>query len=87
MQLVNEENDAAVPGFDFGEDRFEAFFEFAAVFGARHQRAHVEREQRAVLETFGHVATNDALGETFGDGGFTDARFTDQNRIVLGLAG
>ena len=35
----------------------------------------------------GHVAFDDALGQTFHDGGLADARFADQGRVVLGAAG
>ncbi len=33
-----------------------------------------------------HFAVDDALGQAFGDGGFTHARLTDQHRVVLGAA-
>ena len=39
-----------------------------------------------VLQAFGHVAADDALGESFDDGGLADARFADQHRVVFGPA-
>jgi hypothetical protein len=40
-----------------------------------------------VAQALGHVAVDDALGETLDDGGLADAGFADQHRVVLGAAG
>ena len=69
---------------DFFEHRFQALFEFAAKFRARDQRAHVERDDSLVLQSFRHVAADNALRQTFDDRGLTDAGFADEHRIVLG---
>src|SRR3546814_1496691 len=58
----------------------------SAIFGARDQRPHVERQQAAVLQTVGDVAVDDAQREAFGDRGLADAGLADQHRIVLGPA-
>src|SRR5215469_1356746 len=84
MQLVNEQNDLAGGLLNLLENRLQPLFEFAAKFGARDQRAHVERYHAPVLEPLGNVAAHDALGEALDDRGLADARFADQNRIVLG---
>ena len=34
----------------------------------------------AVLQVFGHIATHNALRQTLGDGGFTNAGLTDEAR-------
>jgi hypothetical protein len=89
VELVDEEQDAALGGLHFGEHRLEAFLEFAAVFGAGDQRSHVdhvEREHGLVLEALGHVAAHDALGQALDDGGLAHARFADEHGVVLGLA-
>ena len=39
---------------------------------------------RLVLEPFGHVAADDALGQALDDGGLADAGLADQHRVVLG---
>ena len=39
VEFVDEKDDAAPGGFDLGEDSFEAFLEFAAVFGAGDEGA------------------------------------------------
>ena len=87
VQLVDKEDDLAFGRLDFLEDRFEALLEFAAELGSGDQRAHVERDDFLIFQTFGHVAADDALGEAFDDGGLADARLADEHRIVLGAAG
>ncbi len=62
----------------------EPFLELAAVLGPGDERPHVERDDLLVLQSFGHVAANDSLGESFDDGGLADAGFADQHRVVLG---
>ena len=39
---------------------------------------------RLVLQPFGHVAADDALGQALDDGRLADARLADQHRVVLG---
>ena len=68
------------------EHRLQALLELAAVLGAGDQRAHVEREDRLVLQPLGHVAAHDALGEPLDDRRLADAGVADQHRVVLGLA-
>ncbi len=86
VQLVDEADDFAVRFGDFLENGLQAVFEFAAELGARDHLAEVDRDQFLVAQLIGHVALENALRETFDDGGFTDARLADQHRIVLGAA-
>ena len=53
---------------------------------AGDQAAHIQRENGLVLQTVGHVALDDALGQALGDGGLAHARFADEHRVVLALA-
>ena len=85
VQLVDEENDAALGLPDLLEHRLQTLFKFAAVLRAGDQRAHIQRKDALVLQAFRHVALDDALGEAFGDGSLADAGFTDQHRVVLRL--
>ncbi len=87
MQLVDEEDDAAFARLHFLQHGLEAFLELAAELRAGEQRAHVEREDRLFLESLGHVAAQDALGEALDDRGLADARLADQDGVVLRLAG
>ena len=36
------------------------------------------------MQNVGHVAVDDALRQSFDDGGFADARLADQHGIILG---
>ena len=65
---------------------FQPFLKFAAEFRARNQRAHIQREQLAVLQAVGHVAAHDALRKSFGNRGFAHAGLADQHGIVLRFA-
>ena len=71
---------------DLAEHGLEAVLELAAVLGARHHRADVERDEPLALEALGHVAGDDALGQAFHDGRLADAGLADQHRVVLGAA-
>ena len=86
VQLVDEEDDAAVRALDLGEHRLQPLLELAAVLRAGEQRADVERPDAAVLQPFGHVAGDDALGEPLDDRGLADAGLADQHRVVLRAA-
>ena len=87
MQLINEQDDLALGGFDFLQHGFQPLLEFAAEFRARDQRAEVQREDGAILEVVRHIAADDTLGKPLGDGGLADAGLTDQAGIVLGFTG
>ncbi len=86
VNLVDEQEHPALALLDLVQHRLEALFELAAVLGAGEQRAHVEREDRSVLEPLGHVAAHDPLGEPLDDRRLADAGLADQHRVVLGLA-
>ena len=73
--------------FDFFQDGLEAVFEFAAIFRSGQHGAEIERDHALVLQHFGHVAGNDALGEAFDDGGLADAGLADEHRIIFRAAG
>ena len=86
VHLVDEQDDLAGRGGDFVQHRLQPLLEFAAIFRAGDQRAHVERQQLLVLQAFRHVAIDDAQRQAFDDGGLADAGFADQHGIVLGAA-
>ncbi len=82
MNFVNEQNGVGLvfERFQYGLD---AFLEVASVFGARDQGAEVQRVHDRILQHGGHLLLRNAPGQTFGDGGFSDSCFTNQQRIVL----
>ena len=86
MHFVDEKNDLAALGFNLRKDSLEAFFEFTTVFGARDECSHVQPKQALVLKTLGHVAIDDAQGQTLGDSRLADARFADKHGIVFRTA-
>ena len=85
MQLVDEE-DAPLALLERVDDRLEALFEIAAEFGAREERAHVEREDARRCERLGHLLFVDAQRDAFDDGRLADARVADEERVVLAAA-
>ncbi len=87
VHFVDEKHDLPLGGGDLVQHGLEALLELAAVFGARDQGAHVERQNLLVLQAFRHVAVDDAQGQTLDDGGLADAGFADQDGVVLGAAG
>ncbi len=86
VHLIDEENDPTLGLLNLVEHGFQPLLELAAEFRPGDQRAHVERHQLLVLQAFRHIAIDNAQGEAFHNGGFTDARLTNQDRIVLGPA-
>ncbi len=86
MQFVQEEHDRALRTCDVLENRFEALFELTTILGTGDQRAHVERNDALVFQTFGDVAAHDALREAFDDCGLADAGVADEHGIVFGAA-
>src|SRR5690606_34018129 len=86
VHLVDEQDDLALGGFHIVEYALQPLLELAAIFGARDQRAHIERQQAAIFQTVGDIAIDDAQREAFGDRGLADAGLAYQHRIVLGPA-
>ena len=86
MQLVDKENHVA-RGADFAHQVFEPLFKLAAKLGARHQRAHVQRNQPLADQRFRDGSGDHALRQPFGHGGLANAGLADQHGVVLGAAG
>ena len=87
MQLIDEQDDAALALLHLGQHRFQPLLKFAAELGAGHQSAHIQRKDGLILQVFRHVPGHNPQGQPFGDGGFADARLPDQAGVVLGFAG
>ena len=77
MNFIDEQNGIRIFHQLF-QHRFQALFEIAAIFRSRKQRAHVERIDLRFGEDVRHLAIDDTLGQTLGDGGLADTSFTDQ---------
>ena len=85
VDLVDE-HDRAGGLLDLLDDLLEALLEVTAIAGSGQQRAHVEGEDRAFAQHFGHVALDDALGKAFGNRRLADAGIADIERVVLRAA-
>ena len=86
VQFVNKQDDVAFLFRQIVQHAFQTLFKFTAVFRPGHQRAHIQRQYATAFQPFGHFAINDTLRQPFNDGGFTDARLTNQHRVVFGTA-
>ena len=86
VQFVDEGHDLALGSGDFLQDRLQTLLELTAVLGAGQHGAEVQRQHTLVLQSLGHVAAHDPLGEAFNDGGLADAGLTEEHGVVLGSA-
>ena len=84
VQLVDEENDLTFLFGEIIEYALQTLFKITAEFRTGDQSAHIERQDALVAQTLRHFAVDDTQREPFDDGGLTDARLTDQHRVVLG---
>ena len=82
MQFVDEEDHVAGV-VHLAEHGLEPLLELAAELRAGDQGAHVEGDQPAVFQAFGHVGVDDPQGQPLGDGRLAHARLADQHGIVL----
>src|SRR5450432_3533524 len=86
VQFVNEQNDLSGGILDLFQDGLKPVFELAPIFCAGQHGSEIEGDDTLVLESLGHVAGNDALGEAFDNGGLADSRLADQHRIIFRAA-
>jgi hypothetical protein len=68
------------------ENGLQPLLELAAVLRAGYERAHIERDDALVFQTFWNVTANDAARKSFDDRRLADTRLADEDRIVLGAA-
>ena len=87
VQLVDEQHQFVGVVAHLVENLRQSFLEFAAVFTARDQRPHVERDDSPVGECGGHISVDDALGQALDDRGFAHAGIPDEHGIVLPATG
>ncbi len=85
MELVDEQH-GVVGAPQLLDDLLESLLELAAVLGAGHEGADVEREDSLVQECLRDVPADDAMGQALRDGRLADTRLADERRVVLGPA-
>ena len=83
VDLVDEDEGAALVLRQLLQHRLQALLELAAVLGAGEQRGQVEHQQALALQRLGHLAVDDALRQALDDGGLAHAGLADQHRVVL----
>ena len=86
MQFVDKEHDLSLAFLHFRDDGFEPLFEFSAEFRACNEGTQVEGEEALVFQAFGNISRRDASRKSFDDGGFSDARLSDEHGIVFRAA-
>ena len=87
MNLVDEEDDAALGCGHLVDHALETFLKLTLVFRTGNEGTHVQRIEFLVLQILRHVTADDALGESFDNGGLSRSRFADEHRVVLRSAG
>ncbi|GKT53857.1 ATP-dependent Clp protease ATP-binding protein subunit ClpB [Colletotrichum tofieldiae] len=83
VDLVDEEDNHLLGILNLLQNTLHPLLKLSAVLASGHQGADVERQQLAGLQVVGHIAVDDALGETFDDGSLTDSGLTDEDGVVL----
>ena len=84
MQLVDKEDDVAAL-LRRRDNALDSFLKLASEFGSGDQKRQVQRINLRAEQRGRHVAAGDAHGQPFRQCGFADARFAQQQRIVLHL--
>ena len=87
VELVNKRDDLPVGLLNLVQHRLQALLELATVLRARNHRPEVQGDQRLTLQRLWDVARHDAPCKALDDRRLTDARLTNQHRIILRTTG
>ena len=87
MEFVYEQNDAAFTFLDFIQDSLQTLLKFAPVLCAGNQCAQIQGKDLSIFQIIRNISSDNSQSKTFCNGSFSDTRFPDQNRIILGLSG
>src|SRR6185369_998759 len=82
MEFVDK-NDRIFIVLKLGHYLFQTFFELAPVLCARDNRRKIKDENTFAFQESRNVLECDTLGESLNNCRLTNARFTDQDRIVF----
>jgi len=82
VQLVDEQNGVAGPT-DFVHDRLDPLFKLTAIFCTGDHHGEVQHDDAAVGQNIGNGAIDDHLRESFDDGCFANAGFSEQYGVVF----
>ena len=86
MHLIDEEDDVAVL-LHFVHKSLDAAFKLAAELRTGDERREIQKLHFFFAQLRGHFACRNAQGKPLCNGRFTDARLTDETRIILCAAG
>ena len=85
VYFIDKENDIAA-AFDVLQQTFHTALELSAELSACHQRSQIQQEQFFAQQHRRNFPCCQTQSDTFCNGGFTDARFTDEARVVFAAA-
>src|SRR6476620_5487743 len=82
MQFVDEEDNLWCLA-QLLQDRFDTLLKLTTEGGSSNHVAHVEREDAFATQWRWNLACGDFARQSFDDGGLTNTRLPDQDRIVF----
>ncbi len=82
MEFVDEDDHVARQP-DFFHDFFHSLFKFTAIFCPCYHRRKIECYNPFIDKDLRHLVVNNPLGQTLGDGRFSDPGFSNQYRVIL----
>mmetsp|Transcript_30436 Transcript_30436/g.59456 ORF Transcript_30436/g.59456 Transcript_30436/m.59456 type:complete len:202 (-) Transcript_30436:10-615(-) len=84
MNLVNEEDDAALRCSHLLENPLEPLLKVPAVLGTGHNRRQIQAPHRLIPDRLGHLSGHNTLSKTLRNGSFAHTRLPNEHRVVLG---
>ena len=82
MQFIDEQDDI-VCLLDLFDALLQAFLKFATVLRTRNQRRNIQRDQTDIAQDIRHLISNYQLRKPFNDRRLTNARLSQEQRVVL----
>ena len=87
MKLIDKQDDLSFALLHFLKYRFQTFLKLATILGTCNQRTHIQGKNLLILKAFRYISCHNTLCQSLDGCCFTNARLTDENRVVLGLTG
>ena len=87
MDFINKQDDLTVALGDLKNQGFEPLLKLTFVFGTRDQCGHVQGINLLGFKRLRDIGFHDALGNSFGDGGFAHPWLSNEERVVFGSTG
>src|SRR5690606_32810194 len=82
VDFINKEDD--IPRFfQLGHDSFHPLLKLTTVFGAGDECGQVEHDDPLIEQIAAHLALDNPQRQTFDDGSFSHAWFTDEDGVVF----